>query len=79
MCPAGSNKMRFAKVGSCNKYYECINGIAKLFKCPNGLEFISETENCHLSPKTNEKCISCPLVDDPNKIVTFVSENNCNQ
>lgn len=77
ICPLGIEIVVYPKIGSCSEYYECKNGTITVKQCTIGLEFNADTDKCE---QPTGKCILCPKEDDPtNKIITFRSENSCNQ
>ncbi|KAG4078252.1 hypothetical protein HA402_011324 [Bradysia odoriphaga] len=70
---------RWEVPGSCNEYNYCFAGQHRVQTCAEGLLFDSAISLCAL--EENVKCERdlCPITNDIDNIVTYPSENDCEQ
>jgi len=70
---------RWEVPGSCNEYNFCFSGQHRVETCSEGLLFDSGISLCAL--EENVECTRdlCPITNDIDNIVTYPSENDCEQ
>lgn len=75
-CPATGNVNIFHP-GSCTKYWMCLSGVPHPRECADNLHFDSVQGGCNNIAAANCFRDICPIVDDPNNMVTHGSKTDC--
>lgn len=74
MCPA-EGLFAFRKLGKCQDYHLCFDGVRTDRRCADGLQFDAVQRRCDLSSVV--RCYECPLVDDiRQQLVTHAGERS---
>lgn len=75
-CPPGENT-NILFPGSCTRYWMCLNGVGHPRECATGLHFDAFNRGCNTPDNANCAREFCPIVDDPNNMVTKASTEDC--
>lgn len=75
-CPETGN-LNILVPGSCTRYWMCLSGIPHPRECAPDLHFDADLEGCNTIDEANCARDRCPIVDDPNSMVTHGHESDC--
>lgn len=69
----------FERVNSCNEFNFCFAGFHSIRRCADGLHFNSVEKRCDFPEQAVCQRERCPQFNDPNNIITYASENSCEE
>lgn len=69
----------FEKINSCTEFHFCFGGFHSIRRCADGLHFNSIESRCDFPEQAVCQRERCPEFNDPNNIITFSSENTCEE
>lgn len=78
LCPSDGIHA-FERENSCNEFHFCFGGFHSVRRCADGLHFNSAEKRCDFPEQAVCQRERCPEFNDPNNIITYSSENSCEE